>query len=180
MLAKSTLPPNPRGPRLQTSDEHPKFPPNNSQGCGKKKTLTKLQGWELLTSRYSVHYGILALGFSSQKISNMPGVSPLHFCNSWPFQKPKAGLFSQKNDVIASWSSNLNAWTSATSETCVALLHPCKKNLLYIPVARCRSNASLGPEEHGVFCYRKNTLRLGGLDVSLVLFVFAWFVNSHE
>ena len=52
------LPPNPRGPRLQTSDEHPKFPTNNSHGCGKKKTSTKLQGWELLTSRYSVYMDI--------------------------------------------------------------------------------------------------------------------------
>ena len=94
-------------------------------------------------------------------ISNMPGLSPLHFCKSWPFQKPKAGLFSQKNDVMASWSSNLNAWTAATSEACVALLHPCKKkDILYIPVARCRSNASLGLEEHGVFCYEKKYLEI--------------------
>ena len=112
MLAKSTLPPNPRGPRLQTSDEHPKFPPNNSHGCGKKKTLAKLQGWELLTSRYSVYmdiYGILALGFSSQNILNMPGVFPLHFATVGPFKNQRPAFSAKKNDVIASWSSNLNA-----------------------------------------------------------------------
>ena len=31
--------PNPRGPRLQTSDEHPKFPTNNSHPLWKEKKL---------------------------------------------------------------------------------------------------------------------------------------------